>query len=141
MIDRRNQEELQTGVDLSDKLPKRFIKFELDKITQKYDLETIKSKFSQALEISDEKLQEKINKFSSCYQEKVFRGKYELEFVLIIIELILQDSNSTKKYIQHKIKFAFGEKISNEQALELFSNCAETPPILTDYLSKIFKSD
>lgn len=137
LINRKNREQLQTGVNLDDKLPKGFIKFELDIITQEYNTETIKNKFTKALEVSDEILQEKIKEFRDCEQDKVFRGKYELEFVLTIIELILQDSTITKKYIKSKIKFAFGEKISNEQALNLFSDCAETPQILDDYLERV----
>lgn len=137
LIDKKNKAGLQMIVNLSDKLPKGFIKFELDKITQQYNIETIKNKFTQALDLSDEILQEKINEFTYCEQDKVFRGKYELEFVLTIIELILKDSTTNNKYIKSKIKSTFGEKISNEQALNLFSNYAETPQILDDYLGRV----
>ena len=60
-----------------------------------------------------------------------------MQFLLTIIELILKDSSHTKKYVQQKIKFAFGDKLNNEQALEIFSDCAETPESLDIYLKDV----
>ena len=56
-------------------------------------------------------------------------------FVVSMIDLLLQDSNNKQTYLKEKIKFSFSSKLSNEQAIELFSNYAETPDCLIAYLA------
>ncbi|MBE9183872.1 DUF4435 domain-containing protein [Microcoleus sp. LEGE 07076] len=141
LIEIRNQTGNQTGVNLVDKLPKDFIHFTLDSVVQKYDCETIKHKFPQALEVSEDILNIKLDDFTRCEQYKTFRGKYEMEFVVTMIQLILQDSSNSKNYIKDKIKFTFGEKLSNEQAISLFSVYAETPESLNNYLALLHSKD
>ena len=141
LIDIRNKTGNQTGVNLLDKLPKDFIHFTLDSVVQKYDCETIKHKFPQALEVSEDILNIKLDEFTRCEQYKTFRGKYEMEFLVTIIERILHDSSNAQKYIKHKIKFTFGDKLSNEQAISLFSVYAETPETLKDYLILLHSKD
>ena len=141
LIEIRNQTGNQTGVNLDDRFPKSFIDFTLDSVIPKYDFEIIKQKFPQALEVSEDILNTKLAEFTNCEQYKVFRGKYELEFVVTMIQLILQDSSNAQKYIKHKIKFTFGEKLSNEQAISLFSVYAETPETLNDYLTMLHSKD
>ena len=103
----------------------------------KYDFEKIKQTFQQALEVSEDTLNTKLAEFTNCNQCKVFRGKYEMQFLVTIIELILQDSSKAQKYIKAKIKFTFGEKLSNDQAISIFSVYAETPKTLNDYLKQV----
>lgn len=140
LIDIKNIENKQTGVNLSEKLPKNFIDFTLEKVSAQYDIETIKKIFANALEVEESILKKKIVEFKNCEHHKIFRGKYEMEFLLTIIELILQDSSDSKKYIKDKIKFAFGEKLNNQQALKVFSAYAETPESLDNYLKQVTKS-
>jgi len=137
LIEIRNKIGNQTGVDLNDKLPKDFIDFTLDKVVAKYDIEKIQMTFPQALEVSEGILATKLAEFTNCDQCKVFRGKYEMQFLVTIIELILQDSSNAQKYIQPKINFTFGEKLSNDQAISIFSPYAETPETLNDYLNQV----
>lgn len=141
LIEIKNKTGKQTGVKLGDKLPKDFIDFTLDSVVQKYDIETIKQKFPEALEVSEDILNRKLAEFTKCDQCQVFRGKYEMQFVVTIIELILQDSSNYHKYIKPKIKFTFGEKLSNEQAISIFSVYAETPETLKDYLKTVIKKE
>jgi len=140
LMDIRNTTGESTGVNLEDNLPKGFIDFNLESISSKYDFQKIKQTFPDAIKVTDELLNEKIAKFSDCEYHKVFRGKYEMEFLLRLIELILQDSKKPQKYIKQRIKFSFGEKISNEQALSIFSVYAETPPCLIAYLKAVTES-
>jgi hypothetical protein len=141
LIETRNTTGNQTGVNLDDKLPKDFIYFTLDSVVKKYDIEKIKQTFPQASEISEEILNTKLAEFTNCDQCKVFRGKYEMLFLVTMIELILQDSSNPKKYVEQKIKFAFGEKLSNEQAISIFSPYAETPETLNDYLKQLIEHE
>lgn len=141
LIEIRNKTGNQTGVNLDDKLPKDFLDFRLDSVVKKYDFEKIKQTFPQASEVSEDILNTKLAEFTDCDQCKVFRGKYEMLFLVTMIELILQDSSNTKKYVKQKIKFAFGEKLSNEQAISIFSAYAETPETLNDYLKQVIKNE
>jgi len=141
LIEIRNKIGKETGVKLKEKLPRGFIDFTLDTVVAKYDLEKIKQTFPKALEVSEGILDTKLAEFTNCDQCKVFRGKYEMQFLVTIIELILQDSSNAQKYIKPKINFTFGEKLSNDQAISIFSPYAETPETLNDYLKQVIKKE
>ncbi len=141
LVEIRNKTKNKTGVNLDDKLPKDFLDFTLDSVIAKYDFEKIKQTFPQASEVSEDTLNTKLAEFTNCDQCKVFRGKYEMQFLVTIIELILQDSSKAQKYIKAKIKFTFGEKLSNDQAISIFSTYAETPETLNDYLKQVIKKE
>jgi Protein of unknown function (DUF4435) len=137
--DIRNSTGKETGVNLDEKLPKDFVKFSLESILQNYDMTKIKNAFPNALEVSEQSVNEKINEFSKSDPSKTFRGKYELHFLVDIIERLSQDSSNSNKYIKKKIKFTFGEKLSLGQAMHVFSAYAETPKSLIEYLSAVTK--
>ena len=137
LIDRRNSTGEQTGVNLEDKLPKNFICLSLDIVSANYDLDKIKQTFPNASVISENELETKIAQFSNCQQHKVFRGKYEMQFLIAFIELIQQDSLQAKKYVPQKTKFAFKQRLTNEQAIDIFSSYAETPKSLEEFLQKV----
>jgi len=134
LIDIRNQEGKQTGVSLDDKLKRGFVTITLDEVTASYDFDKIKQEFPNAQEITQENLEVKASQFQSCEQHKVFRGKYEIQFFTTFIELMIQDSLKEQKHIKSRLKFTFGEKVSNDQAISIFSPYAETPESLLDYL-------
>jgi hypothetical protein len=56
----------------------------------------------KAIEIDKATLSQKIELFKSVEQHKVFRGKYEIEFLLKLIREILSDSHKTKIVIKEK---------------------------------------
>ncbi len=135
LIDIKNVTGQETGVALNDKLPKHFIEFTLESIVEKYDFNKIRQEFPAALPVSEDILAEKLKEFMCCEQHKIFRGKYELGFLIKFIELLLKDANSKSE----KIKFAFGDaaNLNNEQALKIFSAYAETPECLVSYLKGV----
>ncbi|MCU0444403.1 MAG: DUF4435 domain-containing protein [Microscillaceae bacterium] len=141
LIEIRNKEGLQTGAKLDDKLPKDFVEFSLSSISSNYDLEKIKLTFPNATPINEDVLNVKIVEFSSCEQRLVFRGKYEMQFLIKLIQLLLQDANNAKTTLKEKINFAFGDgsSISNEQAINIFEGYAETPESLIEYLKTIIE--
>ncbi|MCU0541331.1 MAG: DUF4435 domain-containing protein [Oscillatoriaceae cyanobacterium Prado104] len=141
LIEIRNKIGDRTGVNLDDKLPKNFIEFTLDSVVQKYSFEEIKQSFPNALEVSEDILNTKIAEFTNCDRCKIFRGKYEMEFLVTMIQLILQDSSQQQKHIKQKINFSFGEKLSNEQAISIFSVYAETPETLNTYLNEAIEHE
>lgn len=134
----KNTQKIETGVQLADKLPKEInLKFSLESISANYTTQQLQNGFSKAPNISLESLSQKIKDFSNCEQHKIFRGKYEMEFVVKILELIILDSDKPKKFLKEKIAFSFSSKLSNEQAIALFSPYAETPDCLVTYLEKL----
>lgn len=137
LIDRRNAERQETGVNLDDKLPKGFVEFSLQGINQRYNLETIKNTFPNALEIAEEKLKAKYSEFSSCEQRLVFRGKYELQFLITMIDLIIKDSLTEQQFFKSKIDFSFYNALNNEKAINVFSGYAETPENLLTYIKQV----
>lgn len=139
LIDRRNNEGIETGVQLDEKPPKGFLNISLERVSSNYDIDVIKSTFVNALEIDTEKLSNKLTEFEKCECHLYFRGKYELYFLIKFIHLLLLDSNTTKKIFARKINFSFGDasSINLEQALSIFSGYADTPPCLHNYLKQV----
>ncbi len=124
-------------ITLNDTLPKGFVVFSLEKITQKYDLQkiTTSKQFAKAPIIPDEVLQEKIEAFRAVDQCKVFRGKYELEFLYKMLNALIEDAANEKKYLPKKRK----SSLSMSDMLMQFSQYAETPECLITYLKTVVK--
>ena len=137
LIDLKNSAGKQTEVNLNEKLPKNFVSFSLQTVKSNYELVDLKQTFPDATEVTAEVLDIKLQEFYDCKCHRVFRGKYELEFMLRFIELILQDASNNQKYLQSKVKLPFGDKMNNEQAISIFSSYAETPDCLKKYLQKV----
>jgi hypothetical protein len=141
LIDKKNKEGIKIDVDFKNLTLNKFISINIHNVTQNYDLQSLNDKFPNAIEIDEATLNQKIELFKSVEQHKVFRGKYEMEFLLKIIKGILLDSYKTKSIIKDKIKFSFGDgsTLNQEQLLNIFEAYAETPQTLTDYIKTITK--
>ncbi|ASF47461.1 DUF4435 domain-containing protein [Methylovulum psychrotolerans] len=138
LISLKNSTNEQTGVNLDEKFPKGFISFtDLNAVSAHYTFDTLKQTFANALDVPETVLEAKKAEFAICQYHQEFRGKYELWFVLTFIELILKDSKTTKTFLKEKINFSFSDKLSNDQAIELFSIHAETPDSLYEYLRQV----
>jgi hypothetical protein len=94
--------------------------------------------------VSDELLNTKIAEFTNCDHCQIFRGKYEMWFLLVFLRLILIDANTTQSFITEKFSFKFNNDyttknpiFTNEQALSVFSGYAETPGSLKEYLAQV----
>jgi hypothetical protein len=140
LIDLKNSIGTQTGVKLGDKFPKKFIEFTLKSVKSQYDITTIQSLFPTATQVETEKLHAKVLIFQHCEHHKVFRGKYELEFLIEFLRLLLKDAVTPKVIFKTKTKlnFAFGDAsgLNNEQVINIFSGYAETPESLIEYLKQ-----
>lgn len=137
LIEIRNSTGKTTGVNLDEKLPKGYIDVTLQSVTCKYDLDTIKSTFPDATELEETTLNNKLIEFANCDRRNVFRGKYEMQFLIKFIQLLLQDSNTAKSVVKSKINYAFGDNLSNQQAINVFEGYAETPEGLIEYLRTV----
>jgi uncharacterized protein YfbU (UPF0304 family) len=119
----------------------KFIDFTLQSVSSDYDFEKIKHTFPNATEVTVEMLKIKHEQFKNYNGCRVFRGKFEMQFLVRFIQLLLHDSFSTKKIIKSKINFAFGDAsgLNNEQAINIFEGYADTPDSLNDYLKYVTK--
>jgi len=133
LIDIRNNDHVETGVQLNDKLPKGIIQISIDKVVQNYNFLDLKNKFINATEISQEILNFKIEVFNNYDASKIFRGKYEMEFLIKFIDLMIEDSKNGNEVL----KFSFNGALNNVRAISVFSNYAETPETLDDYLKEV----
>jgi Protein of unknown function (DUF4435) len=143
LIEKREKENIKTGVTLDDKLPNNFVVINLDEIKPSYDFQKIKETFPNAIEIDFSEIEKKMDFFQGKEMHKVFRGKYELEFLIKIIRAILKDSKTEKRVVSSKIDFSFGDasNIGQLQALNIFEAYAETPQLLLDYLQFIVTNE
>ncbi len=152
LIEIRNITGQMTGVTLGEKIIFKgrdskdggkkylnFIDFTLTNITTHYDINKIKETFPNATEIQDTQLNAKIQDFHDCEQHKMFRGKFELQFLIRFIQLLLKDALAKKEFFKDKSEFAFGDgnSLDNQQILTIFEGYAETSESLLEYMKKI----
>jgi len=137
LIEIRDNLGLQTGVSLDDKLPKGFVNITLQSITKNYDFEKIKQTFPYANEILEYHLEAKNNIFENCDSNNIFRGKYQIEFLITIIQLIIDDSKNNKTINKSKINYSFDGALNHSRALNIFSTYAKTPSELTEFLQRV----
>jgi hypothetical protein len=140
LIEQREQQGRLIGVQLKADLPKGWVTSGLSGVQQNYTLTTIQQEFPDAALVDDALLQQKIAAFEQADQGNVFRGKYELGFLVKFIRLVLTDSKSKQRAVTTaKINFSFGDasSIGQEQALTVFSACADTPEGLIAYLKLV----
>lgn len=137
LIEIRNATGKTTEVNLDEKLPKGYVNITLQSITCNYDLEALKRDFPKATEMEAEILNNKVAEFSNCDKKKVFRGKYEMQFLIKFIQLLLEDAKTSKSVVTSKINYAFNDNLSNQQAINIFEGYAETPQNLIDYLQMV----
>ncbi|WP_395053642.1 DUF4435 domain-containing protein [Flavobacterium sp.] len=133
LINIRNNDNIQTGVQLNDKLHKGLIQISINEIIQSYSFQDLRDKFLNAPEISQEILNLKIEEFKNSDTTKIFRGKYEMEFLIKFIELMIEDSRVTDEVLN----FSFNGALNNVRAISVFSAYAETPESLNDYLEEV----
>lgn len=139
LIDNRDSHGKKTGVNLDEKLPSGYIDITLEKVSSHYDYNKIYKTFPDAQIVDEQIIADKIMQFKDQDLNKAFRGKYELEFMIMMIKAILQDSQKTKNVIKEKINFAFGDgsSLNHLQALTIFEAYAETPESLLNYLTTV----
>lgn len=118
------------GVTLQNSLPRTMVTISLGGISSDYDLEKIKAHYPNAIEVTQSEVEEKLLEFNSLNRGLVFRGKYEFDFLMKILNELIVDSKTNKAFISSPIKYC----INPSQSISQFSQYAYTPPCLTDYI-------
>lgn len=133
LINIRNSQGQETGVKLDNKFPKGLVNISLDQVSYGYTFEDLKNIFPNASEVTLDNLNIKVEEFKNCNKLKSFRGKYEMDFLLRFIDLMLAEGKKNNE----QIKFSFDGALNNERAISVFTNYAETPDCLDVYINKV----
>ncbi|QXP54140.1 DUF4435 domain-containing protein [Cellulophaga sp. HaHa_2_1] len=120
-----------TNVSLNDKFPKDFVSLKIGTITSNYELKNIKEKYPDALEVSEEEIKEyELNVDNKKPFHQIFRGKYEIEFILTFLKFLIEDANKHKNILKNKTTL----NIEKAQILSQLSQYSETPKCLIEYI-------
>lgn len=134
LIHIRNTTNQQTEVSLGeDPIPKEFVTIALTGVSNNYDMDLLRLKYPDSLPIENQLIEDKILEFSIQNKGRIFRGKFEMGFMLRILTDLIQDSKTNKMFISKPVKY----NIPNTQAISQFSQYAETPECLITYLQKV----
>ncbi|MDB9153270.1 DUF4435 domain-containing protein [Parabacteroides distasonis] len=123
------------GVCLDEKFPKKFLTLKINNITYSYDIESIKSKYTEAPIISNNEIEIMKERLKSdlCFN---LRGKYEIQFFYEFIKYLINDANEKGKqvYVKEKTKL----NLDKAQILSQLSQYAITPECLMHYIQQRF---
>lgn len=121
---------VSVNASLDEKPPKEFIIVKIGSINSSYNLNNILEKYPDSIKVTEEEVNQFVEKFDNSDKSKVFRGKYELDFMYKFLQFIIEDANVNKKYLKTKTKF----NVDKSMILSQLSNYAETPQCLVEYL-------
>lgn len=130
--EKANKKKCSTNVNLNCSIPKDIFILKIGSISGNYDFDGLKSKFPEAISISEEEVNNKVEEFKSKDLGKTLRGKYELEFVYTFLQYLIKDANiaENRTILNSKTKF----RVDKAQMLSQLSQYAETPACLVDYI-------
>ena len=132
---RKNQEKINLGGFKIERL----IRIDLENITSSYSLEDLNTMFSPQNILSENEIQQKLSELQAKNPQQSFRGKFEIEFLRKIVVKLTDKANiGDQKYFSQKIKITL--KIPEDNLLSTFSQYADTPNCLREYLES-FKTE
>jgi len=111
----------------------RFVGVSLGAITKRYTVAELKDVFPQAPAVDENTLVSKIVEFQSSDRRRLFRGKYEIEFLRLMLTKLMEDFRSAEPRFfprQGKVKCT----LSRENIISELSQYADTPECLREYL-------
>jgi len=117
---------------------REFLSIKLDSVEMNYDLAKIEDKFSGAYKINQETIDEKLHSLRACSPQEVFRGKFELEFLCKMLELLQTDiCNRTPQFFQKRRRVS----LNLYDAIAQFSSFAYTPQSLINYITLVWQKE
>jgi hypothetical protein len=118
-----------------------WVKIEIDNVTKQYTIDDINTTFPERDDIPEIDVTTKVNSFSTIDCGKRFRGKYEVEFLSKFLTKLKNDlCASSPKYFDKKRKIRFSLPTISSDILSQFSQYADTPQCLRDYLKSFSTS-
>lgn len=114
----------------------RLVTINIDSVIKKYEISKIKEMFPESIDITGEKIAERLSYIDKSQRGRIFRGKYEIEFLRKFLTLLKKDRNNSKP-IFFKKKTRVKISLSRENIIGELSQYADTPECLLQYFEKI----
>lgn len=121
------------------KVMKNFIDIRLDQVTKNYEYDTIIDTFSHAEIIPLEEVLKMEGELMLDTPQKVYRGKYEIEFLRIFIEKLKLEFVKDLNLVSNKKKVDL--LLTPTNIISQLSQYADTPNCLIDYLSRVWDGE
>jgi hypothetical protein len=119
----------------------QLVKIDIDNVTKQYTIDDINTTFPERADIPEIEITTKVNSFSTIDRGKTFRGKYEVAFFIKFLNILKNDLCAKHpKHFDKRRKIQFPLPANLSDILSQFSQYADTPPCLRNYL-KQFKTD
>jgi Protein of unknown function (DUF4435) len=133
------QRDRSTRIDLSNLTILDFASIELDEISVKYTIDDLVSKFSNALILTNQELDDKKSELLDRTRQKSFRGKFEIEFLEVFLKKLVEKANvGSYPYFDRKVKVVLN--LQKRTMISSLSQYADTPECLCLYLESFRKS-
>lgn len=117
------------------KVGKLFSEISIEKVMPKEPIakELLLKHFPTAYNVADEDIAKEVTLFRGGDQQKLFRGKFEMDFLRKIINSI-KEKNRSSSYLEIKRECVYID--SNVNSLSTLSNYADTPECLVNFLEE-----
>lgn len=127
------QRDKHSKINISNLSISSFVDIQLDKITTMYTVNDLYTIFPTVPAISHEELNTKQSELRAINRQQSFRGKFEIEFVLIFLQKLINEANhGNYPYFTRKIKVNLA--LSKKTIISDLSQYADTPNCLFRYL-------
>ena len=137
-----NEDGLASKINLGDKhnhIMDKFLSVTILNVKKNYTINDIELIFPEAATITDELFNEVNERMLSQDYQKIFRGKYEIDFFKKFLKKLITELNRKKenqKFFLKKRTISF--KVSDSDMLSQLSQHADTPTCLLNYIQKIW---
>jgi hypothetical protein len=115
------------------------ISINLDRVESQYKLEDIEKTYPAVPRIDNKIIDEKIEQLKLLGPQKYFRGKFEIEFLRRIIQLLKADATSATPKLFAGIKTKAQLNISRRNIISELSQYADTPECCEKYIGNFKK--
>ena len=133
------QKDKSVKLTIQDLKLSNFVKISLGEIKCLYSINDLYNKYSNAQQILQEDLDKKQSYCLSKGRQKSFRGKFEVEFLVVFLQqLVLEANKRNSPYFTKKLHVTLN--ISSKTIISTLSQYADTPNCLYRYLETFLKT-
>lgn len=111
-----------------------YVDIRLGYVQQKYTIDTLYEKFQGSHQIPSFMLEDKMSKLQQLEPQKVFRGKFELEFLRLFLEQLSKSARDGTEAFSQPLQVKL--TITKLNILSDLSRFAETPDCLQKYVQR-----
>ena len=124
---------ISSRVDLKNFNVKKFVDISLDKVVPMYTIQDIERLFPESVKVNQIDFDLKVMELQQCDKQKVFRGKFEIVFFRLFLELLKTDRCSKKpKFFTSKFNVKLA--LTGANLISELSVYAENPDCLGLYV-------